>query len=170
MIENPIVGNIYRVIGNVWPFGNGYHDIGIGELVVCIDNDGTRMCSYRVVGTNPVQYIYNHDLEQVNMFTSTFYTAYEPILQWAADRNILKGSTRKNQMTKLVEEIGELAGGIARGNEDTIKDSIGDSLVVLTILAEQSGTSIAECLSLAWNRIKDRKGEMIDGIFVKEGG
>lgn len=92
------------------------------------------------------------------------------VVKWAEDRNLLNGSTRKDQMVKLVEEIGELAAGIAKGKEDIVKDSIGDALVVLTIIAEQSGTSIEECLCLAWNEIKDRKGKMVDGIFVKEGG
>lgn len=90
------------------------------------------------------------------------------VVQWAKDHNLLNGSTRKDQMVKLVEEIGELAAGIAKGKEDLVKDSIGDALVVLTILAEQSGTSIEECLNLAWNEIKDRKGKMVDGIFIKE--
>ena len=26
-----------------------------------------------------------------------------------------------------------------------------------------------ECLSVAYNDIKDRKGKMVDGVFVKEG-
>lgn len=90
------------------------------------------------------------------------------VVKWAEDRNLLNGSTRKDQMVKLVEEIGELAAGIAKGKEDLVKDSLGDALVVLTIIAEQSGTSIAECLSLAWNEIKDRKGKMVDGIFIKD--
>lgn len=90
------------------------------------------------------------------------------VVQWAEDRNLLSGSTRKDQMVKLVEEIGELAAGIAKGKEDIVKDSIGDALVVLTIIAEQSGTSIVECLGLAWDEIKDRKGKMVDGIFIKE--
>lgn len=92
------------------------------------------------------------------------------VVKWAEDRNLLNGSTRKDQMVKLVEEIGELAAGIAKGKEDLVKDSIGDALVVLTIIAEQSGTSIEECLNLAWNEIKDRKGKMMDGIFIKEEG
>jgi hypothetical protein len=39
---------------------------------------------------------------------------------------------------------------------------------VLIIIAQQAGTSITECLDQAYNDIKDRKGKMIDGIFVKE--
>lgn len=170
MVENPIVGNIYRVISNVGHFGDSYHYVDIGELVICIANVNTDTVNeYRVLGTDSKQFIYNHDLEQSDVPTyEASYMLYESILQWADDRNILKGSTRKDQMTKLIEEIGELAGGIARGNEYKVKDSIGDALVVLTILAEQSGTSIKECLGLAWSEIKDRKGKMVDGIFIKE--
>ncbi|EFM92533.1 hypothetical protein appser6_5700 [Actinobacillus pleuropneumoniae serovar 6 str. Femo] len=28
--------------------------------------------------------------------------------------------------------------------------------------------NLESCLSLAWQEIKDRKGRMIDGVFVKE--
>lgn len=90
------------------------------------------------------------------------------VVKWAEDRNLLNGSTRKDQMVKLVEEIGELASGIVKCREEVVLDSIGDALVVLIIIAEQSGTSIEECLGLAWNEIKDRKGKMVDGIFIKE--
>ena len=41
-------------------------------------------------------------------------------------------------------------------------------LVVLINLAAREGYSIESCLAVAWDDIKDRKGRMIDGIFVKE--
>lgn len=88
--------------------------------------------------------------------------------QWAHDRNIIKGATPHAQMLKLTEEIGELAGGIAKNNRELIIDSIGDAVVVLTILAAQHDLSIEECLNAAYFEIKDRKGEMRDGVFVKE--
>lgn len=169
MVENPVVGNTYKVVGNADDTWHEYHYADIGDLVVCIRNDGTRMCEYSTIGNDFPQFIYNHDVERVNIITpDTSYTVYESILQWAEDRNLLNGSTRKDQMVKLVEEIGELAAGIAKGKADLVKDSIGDALVVLTILAKQSGTSVEECLNLAWNEIKDRKGKMVDGIFIKE--
>jgi len=40
--------------------------------------------------------------------------------------------------------------------------------VVLTILAAQKNLEIEECVVHAWHQIKDRKGRMVDGIFVKE--
>ncbi|HDL4381901.1 TPA: MazG-like family protein, partial [Mannheimia haemolytica] len=48
------------------------------------------------------------------------------IEQWAEDRNLINGSTPQKQMLKLMEEFGELCGGIARNNPEMIKDAIGD--------------------------------------------
>ena len=93
---------------------------------------------------------------------------FNEIRQWAHDRNLIEGSDRFRQMVKLVEEQGELAAGIAKGNEFLVIDSIGDMVVVLTILAEQSGRRIESCIEQAYQEIKDRKGRMQDGVFVKE--
>jgi len=48
------------------------------------------------------------------------------------------------------------------------KDDIGDMLVVMINLCERNKTTLEECLAVAYNDIKDRKGKMVDGIFVKE--
>lgn len=91
------------------------------------------------------------------------------IALWAEQRNIIKGGTPRAQMVKLMEETGELAGGIAKGKVNVIEDSIGDCVVVLTIIAEQHGLTIETCIEKAYNEIRDRKGKMINGVFVKEG-
>ena|SRR5690606_5569051 len=88
------------------------------------------------------------------------------IEQWADNRNLIEGSDPKSQFVKLVEEVGELANDIAKGKD--VKDSIGDVAVVLAIIAKQYGTTLDACLELAYNEIKDRKGKMVDGVFVKE--
>lgn len=90
------------------------------------------------------------------------------IRSWAYDRNLIEGATPQAQMLKMTEEVGELAAGIARSKISDTKDAIGDCVVVLTILAAQLGTSIESCTEIAYNQIKDRKGKMVDGIFVKE--
>ena len=91
----------------------------------------------------------------------------EKIKKWFIDRN-LDTADPKSQMLKLMEETGELAEGIAKNRPDQIKDSIGDIYVVLTGLSIQLGYSIEECIKAAYEEIKDRKGKMIDGVFVKE--
>ena len=90
------------------------------------------------------------------------------IQNWAWDRNLIDGSTHNAQMLKLMEEVGELAGGVCKDKADVIKDSIGDVFVVLTIIAAQMGWSIEECVQAAYAEIKNRKGRMIQGVFVKE--
>lgn len=94
-------------------------------------------------------------------------TVFELIEGWAGDRNIVKGSDPKSQFVKLIEEVGELANDIAKGK--CVKDSIGDSVVVLTILAAQYNTNIEECAWTAYKEIEHRKGKMVDGVFLKEG-
>lgn len=87
---------------------------------------------------------------------------------WAHARNLIVGSTPEKQMVKLMEEVGELAAGVARNNGAKIMDGIGDAVVVLTILAEMHGVTIESCIQMAYDEIKDRKGKMINGVFVKE--
>lgn len=89
--------------------------------------------------------------------------------QWGADRNFYNsehGTTTEKQFLKLSEEVGEIAGNLARGKD--IKDDIGDAVVVLIGMAKLSGTSLNECLQVAYNDIKDRHGKILNGVFVKE--
>lgn len=93
---------------------------------------------------------------------------FQLIREWAEARNLVEGSAPEKQFVKLIEESGELAAGIARGRIADAADGIGDMVVVLTILAAQLGLSIEDCIDLAWEEIKDRKGRMVNGVFVKE--
>lgn len=93
---------------------------------------------------------------------------FTKIAGWANERNLVEGSDPTKQLVKLLEEIGELASGVAKGNREKVIDGIGDAVVVLTILAEQYDINIEDCIDVAWEEIKDRKGKMINGIFVKE--
>jgi NTP pyrophosphatase (non-canonical NTP hydrolase) len=89
------------------------------------------------------------------------------IKQWSIDRNLDKAQPAK-QMLKLIEEVGELASGIAKDNRDVQVDSIGDIFVVLTILSQQLNLDIENCVESAYNEIKERKGKTVNGVFVKQ--
>ncbi len=89
------------------------------------------------------------------------------IQEWATERGLNTADASK-QMLKLMEEVGELAQGMAKDNHEQIVDSIGDTYVVLTILALQLGLDIESCVWQAYDEIKDRRGKMINGVFVKE--
>ena len=120
---------------------------------------------------------------------------FNNIIQWANDRNIIKGSTAQQQFPKLLEEIIELYATLhpEQNKRDIIislidmiyqldekgkikkappgkkvTDDVGDCQVVLAIIATQQGLTVKECLECAYDDIKNRKGEMRNGIFVKE--
>ena len=100
----------------------------------------------------------------------------EKVKQWHYDRNLIEGSTDLDQFGKLQEEVLELHEALCIGNTDLyfcemkedIQDAIGDIMVVLINIAERNGLTLEECLRHAYNDIKDRKGKMVNGVFVKE--
>ena len=87
--------------------------------------------------------------------------------EWARDRGLDTADPTK-QMLKLAEEFGELAEGLAKDKPEQVEDSIGDMYVVMTILSLQLDLDIEDCVQKAYNEIKERKGKMINGVFVKE--
>ena len=89
------------------------------------------------------------------------------VAQWHHDRNLIEGATDKDQFCKLIQEAGELSDNICKGKD--MSDDIGDMIVVLINIAERNNLTLKECLEKAWDDIKDRKGKMVDGIFIKEG-
>ena len=93
---------------------------------------------------------------------------YEKMIgQWHQDRNLIKGSSDKDQFLKLMQEAGELSDSLCKGKD--IRDDIGDMMVVLINIMVRNNLTMKECLAVAYEDIKDRKGTMVDGIFVKEG-
>ena len=92
---------------------------------------------------------------------------YEKMIgQWHQDRNLIKGSSDKDQFLKLMQEAGELSDSLCKGKD--IRDDLGDMMVVMINIMERNGLDMADCLDKAWDDIKDRKGKMVDGVFVKE--
>lgn len=87
--------------------------------------------------------------------------------QWSIDKGLDKAESSK-QYLKVAEEVGEIAGALARGNKDELRDGIGDAIVTLIILAQQNDMDLYECLNQAYTEIADRKGKTINGVFVKE--
>src|SRR5699024_7091128 len=87
--------------------------------------------------------------------------------EWAIDRNLHEADPYK-QILKVVEEIGEVAGALARNNMDELRVEIGDGIVTLIIMAMQLDMDIYDCLDAAYEKIENRKGKTINGIYVKE--
>ena len=90
------------------------------------------------------------------------------IIEWANERGLIKEENAPKQFIKLTEEVGELASALLKKDPYETIDAIGDIQVVLIILCEQLGINYKECLESAYNEIKDRKGKLVDGSFIKE--
>ena len=97
--------------------------------------------------------------------TNDYISLIRQITDWHHDRNLIEGATDKDQYMKLIQECGELSDNICKGND--IKDDIGDIMVVLINIAERNNIRLSECLKVAYDDIKERKGRMVDGVFVK---
>ena len=93
-------------------------------------------------------------------------TVYK-ICEWAEARNITAegGATSYTQLGKLQEELWEFRDA---ETEEEAKLEFGDILVVCVQIARLRGFDLDECLVLAYDKIKERKGTMINGHFVKE--
>jgi NTP pyrophosphatase (non-canonical NTP hydrolase) len=90
-------------------------------------------------------------------------------IEWAKTRGIYEHSTAQAQFLKGVSEMGELADALIKGEHDKIRDGVGDVIVCLTHVAFMKGLTLEECMTAAWNDIKDRKGRMnANGAWVKE--
>ncbi len=89
------------------------------------------------------------------------------ILNWAFERRIFSDSDPKSLALKTVAEVGEYADNILKGRD--CRDDIGDIVVTLILQCNMQDTNLLECLQIAFDEIKDRKGRMVDGTFVKAG-
>ena len=90
------------------------------------------------------------------------------IRDWADKRGIYDKGDEKTQYVKLMEEAGELAQSLLKQNREEAIDAVGDMVVVLTNLAVFIGVDIEDCIISAYNEIKNRKGKMTNGTFVKQ--
>ena len=91
------------------------------------------------------------------------------VIQWGEARGIVQNSNPLAQAKKTQEELDELIYAINECNEAEMKDAYGDILVTLIMGCATADIDLVDCLALAYNEIKDRKGYLTpEGIFVKE--
>lgn len=91
------------------------------------------------------------------------------VIRWGEARGIVQNSNPLAQLKKTFEEANELADAIGRKDRDLMKDAYGDILVTLIMGCATADIDLVECLALAYDEIKDRKGYLTpEGIFVKQ--
>jgi len=98
------------------------------------------------------------------------YTYLEnEIIIWATQRKIIPNSHPQTQLLKAVSEIGELADATIKNDQDGIADGVGDVMVCLIVYCALQDINLVDCMELAYEEIKDRKGTLLaNGVFVKD--
>lgn len=92
----------------------------------------------------------------------------DEILQWAEDKGIFTHGNPLAQSRKTLEETVELVNAVHESDYDEVIDAVGDIYVTLLIQCEMQGISMEKCIDQAYGVIAKRKGQMINGMFVKE--
>ena len=102
------------------------------------------------------------------------------IVQWGHDKGIQEHETLSKMMLKFREEVIEFEIEMMmfqtmkpynEGYKDTrirVLNELGDVQACQIKIAEKLKSSIPEVMQMTWDKIKDRKGEIVNGIFVKE--
>lgn len=119
----------------------------------------TQLKDNNVLPSDMYQSLMNED---VNIADLVYKTS-----KWAEERNITAegGATSYTQIPKLIEEVYEFRDATT---EDEAKLEFGDILVVCIQIARLRGLDMVECLDLAYQKIKDRKGRLENGVFIKD--
>ena len=140
--------------------------IGVTKLTILNWEHGT----HEIKGSNAKKLAEYFNVS-VPYLLNTFTDLIAKINEWAISHGLDKGNPKIEWM-KVTEEVGEIRDVFLKPNdfddpEMALKDAIGDSIVTLVVLCLQLGYDVEECLKIAYNNIKDRKGVMIDDNFVK---
>lgn len=113
-----------------------------------------------------------------------FEVLKENVILWADEKGIFEKGNPLAQAEKGIEEANELKDAIFAdenglsnfynskqqlcNTKNEIKDAIGDRLITLIISSKFADLDILDCLESAYKIISNRKGEMVDGTFVKD--
>lgn len=100
---------------------------------------------------------------------ATYAALESDVIRWAEARKIIPNSTPAAQLLKAFSEMGELADATTKGNREDAMDAVGDVLVCLINYCALQDFNMVDCLELAYDQIKHRKGTLLpSGVFVKE--
>ena len=115
---------------------------------------------------------FNNDLNFENL--------RKKVIAWGEGKNLIHQEIAEKQFLKFIEEVFEFKtesdlknymwdAGIAYADvTEPMALEMGDIFVTLIILCEQIGLNPIKCLDMAYEKIKDRKGKTINGVFIKE--
>jgi NTP pyrophosphatase (non-canonical NTP hydrolase) len=91
------------------------------------------------------------------------------IIQWAEARKIIPNSTPDVQLLKAMSEMGELADATIKNDKEAVVDAVGDVMVCLINYCALQDINLVDCMEVAYDQIKNRKGTLLpNGVFKKD--
>jgi len=163
---NKLKGNLMDNMGLKWDTDHG--TFGLDDQTVNWICKNAKVSMFNVNRCYIYNKAYASEFLETKVKDQSETNIYDLIRDWATKKGIYKSGDAKTQYVKLMEEAGELAQAILKNDEPEVIDAIGDMVVVLTNLAKLRGHNIEDCVTSAYNVIKDRQGKMENGTFVKQ--
>jgi NTP pyrophosphatase (non-canonical NTP hydrolase) len=91
------------------------------------------------------------------------------IIQWSEARKIIPNSNPESQLLKAVSEMGELADATIKKDQEAVIDAVGDVMVCLINYCALQDISLVDCMEVAYDQIKNRRGSLLpNGVFKKD--
>ena len=92
----------------------------------------------------------------------------QEIILWAYQKGLLHPDNSFKQLSKMIEEVGEVSTELLQGTRDALAVELGDVLHATIVLAAQNNLSAIECLRLAVDKNSKRTGRTEKGTFIKD--
>ena len=89
---------------------------------------------------------------------------FQQVREWGEKRGI-SGASPDVQFQRFLQEATEIHKAMIEGDTHEFKDSIGDTIVTLIMLADTCDINAEDCLEQAFGVIKLRKGLNKNGSF-----
>lgn len=99
----------------------------------------------------------------------SIYKLERRVWKWAEDRDLYNKSSKSTRLDKAFEELSEFEAEVLfGGNIEDIRLEAGDVIVTMINNIKPFGLTLEECLSAAYEKIKNRTGVMKNGTFVRD--
>ena len=94
----------------------------------------------------------------------SYQEAIDHGLTWHTSPELFRVVGDESLLTPIIVAVGLISDGILKGDKQILSKGYGTYLNVLRLEQDVFEAAVEK----AWNTIKDRKGKMVNGVFVKE--
>jgi NTP pyrophosphatase (non-canonical NTP hydrolase) len=124
---------------------------GIGDVLVVL----IILCAQKGIDIRP--FFSESNFAKWNESYRFYETHKEKIFDW-----------KYGFVIGLQSDVGLISQSIYKLRLDSFTDQLKETLISLHHLAKQHDLTLEECLQAAYDEIKDRKGQTINGTFIKQ--